>query len=91
MSFWREPELPPVQRMPAKRPPSRARRGLGRAVALVAGLALLVTGGLGVYRSLTEKGPGGGGGGDSVMSLAVLLPASVLLRFAVTGQIRSHS
>ena len=93
MSFWREPEPPPVQRMPKKRETSRGKSYLGRLVALVAGVALLVSGGLGLYRNLSGGGgaAAGPGGGSPFMSLAVLLPASILLRYAATGQIKGNN
>ena len=80
MTFWREPELPKVQKLPQK---LRAQKGeakkktsyLGRGVAGLAGVALLVTGGIGIYNSLTSSKPGGG---FDFMSLAVLLPAVIL-------------
>lgn len=81
MTFWREPELPPVQRMPrraGKKKPSYA----GRVVAGIAGLVLGVTGAIGVVKAFQEPA------GNVVMSMAVILPSALLIRYALTGQIK---
>jgi len=75
--------------MPRKREKSRGSSYLGRLVGLVAGIALLVSAGLGLYRNLDGSG-GSGGGRSPFMSLALLLPAIILLRYAATGQIKGN-
>lgn len=82
MSFWREPELPPVERMPRKRREGGPKMG-ARMLAGAAGLVLLASGAIGVWQSLSSEAPGGSPFG----ALAILLPASILLRYAATGKI----
>jgi hypothetical protein len=79
---WRPPQLPPVQKMPAKRPSSPPGYGL-RAVVGVAGVALLLSAVVGVYRALGSRT-----GASPIMPLAALLPAIVMLRYAATGKIK---
>jgi len=83
VSFWQEPELPPVERMPKKRDDDSPRIG-GRLLGGFAGLVLLASGGIGLWQSLAEET----GQGSPIGALAVLLPAGILLRYAATGQIK---
>lgn len=81
-SFWRPPELPPVQKMPRrkKKQPSH----VGRAFVGLVGLILLFSCALGLYRSFGDKT----GAASPFASLAGLLPAIVMIRYALTGQIK---
>ena len=81
---WRPVQLPPAQKMPKKRGPKKPSY-VARTVAAMAGIALLVTGGIGVWRAFSDVR---GGGGSPFMSLAVLLPAIILLRYTITGKIK---
>ena len=81
--FWQDPEHPPVEKMPQRRQDERPSLA-GRALAGVAALALLTTSALGIWRSVGDKS----GGASPFGSLALLIPAVVLLRYAFTGQIR---
>jgi uncharacterized membrane protein HdeD (DUF308 family) len=69
-------------------PPRRERKPstAGRFVAGVAGVALLITGAIGVVNALRDKT----GQGNPIMALAVLLPAVILLRYAFTGVIKGN-
>jgi hypothetical protein len=80
---WKEPELPPVQKMPRKRS-SKGSSLLGRAIGGVAGLAMGTTSALGLVRALRDTS----GQASPFMALALLLPTVVLIRYALTGQIR---
>jgi hypothetical protein len=80
---WRPPELPPVQKMPTKRPAPKASVG-GRVIAGIAGMAFLVTAAVGVLRAF--RGPGGASA--ALPSLGILLPAILFLRYAATGQFK---
>ncbi len=81
-SFWRPPELPPVQRMPQrkKQPPSYG----GRVFVGLVGLLLLMSCAVGIYRSVNDKT----GAASPFAALAGLLPAIVMIRYALTGQIK---
>ena len=81
VTFWRDPELPAVERMPRRRATSSPSLG-GRTIAGLAGLVLLASGAIGVWQSL-----GSGGSGSPIGAFAVLLPASILIRYAATGRI----
>jgi hypothetical protein len=81
MSFWREPELPPVQQMPRRRGKKGPSYG-GRMLAGFAGVVLAVTGAIGVVRAVQDPS------GNVVMALAVILPSVLLIRYALTGQIK---
>jgi len=79
-----EPKLPPVEKMPRKRvetPPSYAARG----VALCAGIALGVSSAMGIYRAFSDSS----GQQSPFMALALLLPTVILVRYALTGQIKA--
>ncbi len=80
--FWRPPELPPVQKMPqkVKKPPSYS----GRAAVGLLGVILLVSCAVGIYSSITDKT----GARSPFAALAGLLPAVVMVRYALTGQIK---
>ena len=83
MPFWKEPELPPVERLP-KRPPKKG-PGLGvRIVAAVAGVSCMLAAIMGMSKSLQTGSTSFGSFG----TLALLLPAFMLLRYALTGQIK---
>ncbi len=80
--FWKEPELPPIQKLPKKKkkPPSYG----GRAFVGVVGLVLLVSCGFGIWGAITDKT----GTRSPFAALAGLLPAIVMIRYALTGQIK---
>ena len=86
MSFWNEPELPAVQR---PRPP-REKKGkpsvMVRTLAAIAGSVFAFTACLNVYSSMTDKG----GPSDPFMAFAMMLPAGILFRYAVTGVIKAN-
>ena len=82
---WRPPELPPMQKMPRERkpkPPSKLARLLGG----IAGVAFLVTSVVSLIRALQDTS----GKSSPVMALAILMPAVILIRYALTGQIKMN-
>jgi hypothetical protein len=85
MAFWHEPKLPPLERLPPRRAtasrPSWGKRG----VALVSGIALAVASVVGMQHSLEAGSTRFGSFGP----LALLLPAIMLVRFALTGKIKT--
>jgi hypothetical protein len=89
VAFWREPELPKIERMPRRRMRDDGKKGgpLARAVAAVAGLVLGASAIIGAWRSLGNRHPEGRGG-IPLMALAMLLPAGLLVRYAWTGKIK---
>jgi len=81
---WRPPQLPKVQKLP---PPRQKKASYGgRLVAGIAGLALLISGAIGVWGALRDKT----GSSSPFMALAVLLPAVILIRYAFTGVIKAN-
>jgi hypothetical protein len=80
---WRPPQPPPVEKLPPERGPKKARIG-GRLVAALAGVALLISGGVGVWRALNDPT----GTSSPFGALAVLIPAVVMIRYAFTGVIK---
>jgi hypothetical protein len=76
--FWKEPELPPVQKLPRKKkkPPSYG----GRIFVGVVGAILLVSCAVGIWGAINDKT----GARSPFAALAGLLPAVV----ALTGQIK---
>ncbi|MBI4700943.1 MAG: hypothetical protein HY744_07245 [Deltaproteobacteria bacterium] len=86
MRFWEEPKPLPAEKMPARgerRPPSRG----GRVLAALAGLALGTSAALGLWHAAHQAA----GRGSLLGSLALLAPAALLLRYALTGKIQSRS
>jgi hypothetical protein len=83
MSLLKPPQLPPVQKMPRRRAQQR-NNPVGRAVAGLAGAAFGFTALLGVWRALSDTS----GRSSPFMALAMLLPATMLVRYALTGQIK---
>lgn len=53
-------------------------------IAGVAGLILLVSGGIGVWRALQDRT----GTASPFAALAVLIPAVMMIRYAFTGEIK---
>ena len=84
MAFWQPDSLPPPQKMPRRRPDSGKPSPFGRLVAGVAGLAFGISGLLGVYQALQDAS----GKSSPFTALAALLPAALLVRYALTGQIK---
>lgn len=85
MSFWREGQLPPVEKMPARRTaPESSPRLVRRALAAVAAVALGITGAVSLYGALQDSS----GRSSPFMALAMLLPVIILLRYAWTGEIK---
>jgi hypothetical protein len=84
MALWKEPELPPLERLPTKRAISRPGWGK-RAWALLSGVALTTASLVGLKHSLEAGSTGFGSFG----ALALLLPAIVLVRYALTGKIKA--
>lgn len=83
MSFWKPPELPKSEKLP----PRRARKGPnygGRLLAGVAGTAFGTAAALGFVRAVEAST----GQTSPFMSLAMLIPTVVLLRYALTGKIK---
>jgi len=80
----RPPKLPPVERMPVRRT-EKSPSVLARGVAGIAGLALGFSAAIGVWRALSDST----GGASPFMALAALLPAVILVRYAMTGQIKT--
>lgn len=80
--FWREPQLPKAQKLPKKKkkPPSYG----GRIFVGVVGLILLVSCAVGIYGAINDKT----GAKSPFAALAGLLPAVVMIRYALTGQIK---
>lgn len=80
--FWRPPELPPVQKLPqkAKKPPSYS----GRTFVGLVGIILLVSCAFGIYGAINDKT----GAKSPFAALAGLLPAVVMIRYALTGEIK---
>ncbi len=81
---WRPPELPPLQKMPRKRPNAGKPSLFGRAVAGLAGIAFGVSGLLGAYNAFRDTS----GQGSPFGAFAMLMPAALLIRYALTGQIK---
>ncbi len=81
---WRPPELPPMQKMPRRRK-GDGKPGFGaRAVATIAGLTIGASGLIGAWRALNDAT----GQSNAFGALAALLPAVLLIRYAITGQIK---
>jgi hypothetical protein len=81
---WRPPELPPVQRLP-KRPKGDGKPSkTGRIIAGIAGVAFGAAAIIGLWRALNDRS----GQGSPFGPLAMLLPAALLIRYALTGQIK---
>jgi hypothetical protein len=80
--FWQDPKLPPVQKLPkkAKKPPSYG----GRIFVGLVGLILLFSCVVGIYGAINDKT----GAKSPFAALAGLLPAIVMVRYALTGQIK---
>ncbi len=74
--------------MEKPRPPKGPKKPsyVSRALAGVAGIALLITGGIGVWRAIQDRT----GTASPFASLAVLLPAVILIRYALTGVIKAN-
>ncbi|HHH10661.1 MAG TPA: hypothetical protein ENK23_01105 [Sorangium sp.] len=84
MAFWEPEQLPPPQKMPRRRPNHGKPSRLGRAVAGVAGLSFAISGMLGVYQAMQDTS----GKSSPFTALYALLPAMLLVRYALTGQIK---
>ena len=84
MSFWKPPELPKSEKLPARRAAKGPNYG-GRVLAAVAGVAFATAAALGFMRALQAST----GQSSPFMSLALLLPTVVLLRYALTGKIKA--
>lgn len=82
---WKPPDLPEVQKPPKKRVDKKPSY-VARVVGGVAGVALLVSGVIGLYNAMRDKT----GTANPFMSLAVLLPAVILIRYALTGVIKGN-
>ena len=80
---WRPPELPKMEKMPPRREKKKPSIA-GRALAAVAGLAFGVISAIGVYKALQDRS----GQMSPFSSLALLIPTAVLIRYALTGQIK---
>ncbi len=82
---WKPPELPEVQKLPKKRATQKPSVA-GRIVGGMAGVALLMSSVIGLYNALRDKT----GSANPFMALAVLLPAVILIRYALTGVIKGN-
>jgi hypothetical protein len=86
MSAWKEPQLPRPQRprppVAKNKKPSMLARGLAAVAAAIFGFTAC----LNLYSAVTDKS----GNGDPFMALAILLPAGILFRYALTGQIKMN-
>lgn len=80
---WRPPELPPVQKPPRPRP-SRKPSMFGRVLAGIAGVAFGFTALAGLARAVRDSS----GQMSPFASLALLIPAALLVRYALTGEIK---
>ncbi len=80
--FWQEPKLPPVQKLPNK--PKKVPSYTGRIFVGIVGLILLVSCGFGIYFAINDTT----GTKSAFGALAGLLPAIVMIRYALTGQIK---
>ena len=83
MPFWKPPELPKAERMPAQRTKKGPSYG-ARMLAGVAGIAFGSAALMGLMRGMSQSS----GGRGPLMSLALLIPTVVLLRYALTGVIK---
>jgi len=84
MPLWKEPKLPPVERLPARRDAPRPAWGK-RAVAFACGVALGIAAVAGMQHSLQAGSTRFGSFGP----LALLLPAIMLMRYGLTGKIKT--
>jgi hypothetical protein len=80
---WRDPEIPPIQKLPRPRGPKQPTT-IGRVVAGIAGLAFGASALFGLWRALHDAS----GRATPFGPLAMLIPAALLARYALTGQIR---
>lgn len=89
MQSWKQPELPPLEKLPPKHVPSIKRAFGGRLVAGVAGLSFVV-GSLFAFRNALSAGlTASGGRSNAFGALAMLIPAVMLLRYALTGRVKA--
>ncbi len=84
MPLWDEPKLPPLERLPARRAAPSPARGK-RAVAFACGVALAIAAVAGMQHALEAGSTRFGSFGP----LALLLPAIMLVRYGLTGKIRT--
>ena len=70
--------------MPRKRANAGKPGAFGRGLAGIAGLVFGAIGAIGVYQALQDTS----GKANVIGSLAVLLPTVLLIRYALTGQIK---
>jgi len=80
---WKEPKLPPVEKMPRARRDKRP-SPVGRALGGVAGCVL----GFSALRTIQQSF--GDSQASPFMGLALLLPTVILIRYAVTGVIKPN-
>lgn len=83
MSFWKPPQLPKSEKLPPRRAPKGPRYG-GRLLAGVAGVAFGTAAAVGFLRAMQAST----GQTSPFMSLALLIPTVILLRYALTGAIK---
>jgi hypothetical protein len=79
----RRPELPKSEKMPPPRKKKSASIG-ARAVGAVAGLALGFSSAWGTYHAFLDRS----GQASPFGPLALMIPTAVLIRYALTGQIK---
>ena len=84
MGLRDEPELPALEKMPAPRAPKAPGWGK-RALAAVAGSTFVLSSLAGAVRSLAA----GASRFGSFRAFALLLPAILLFRYAMTGRMRA--
>lgn len=80
---WKEPKLPPAEKMPRPRENKRP-SVLGRGLAGLAGCVL------GFSAARTIQQAMGDGQSSPFMGLALLLPTIILIRYAMTGVIKAN-
>ena len=84
MALWKEPKLPALERPPVRRNAQGPGRGK-RAVAFVCGVALGIAAVVGMKHLLDAGSTSFGSFGP----LALLLPAIMLVRYGLTGKIKT--
>jgi hypothetical protein len=82
---WRPPQQPLPEKPVKPRDDSKPSYFL-RFLASIAGVILLITAGVGLMNAMKDTT----GQGSPLMAIAVLLPAVILIRYALTGVIKAN-